>query len=147
MVLVRPTTVFAVVSGAFPPRNQLALYGMQIVSKTAKMWWAEKAAWFRNVPWTAIEPTLGQLEVRIHFGELAKKAKELGAVGTREKPAFSKELGRSFVGAAAYIADNMKGFRAPHAIPKEEYPSKKQRTFKTYEERKRELEARLKALA
>jgi len=133
MTLVRPTTLMAAISGAFPRRSELALSGMQIVSK-GNVWWAKKAAWFRNVPYTAIYPTTGQMEVRIHFGRLAKEAKARGETGTKEKPAYSERLKRYFVGAAAYIADHMKGFSAPHAKPKEEWESRLRRTYHTMEE-------------
>jgi hypothetical protein len=85
---------------------------MQIVAKSDKLWWAEKAAWFRNVPVTAVTPSPAQAEVRVKFGTLAREAKEKKATGTREKPAYSTRLGRYFVGAAAYIADNMAGYKA-----------------------------------
>jgi len=133
MVLVRPSLVLATISGAIPSRAELSMYGMQLVGK-GNLWWAEKAAWFRNVPITAIYPTTGQLEVRIHFGRLAKEAKERGEVGTREKPAYSEKLGRYFVGAAAYIADHMKDFKAPHALRPEEYPSRMRKTYRTLSE-------------
>jgi hypothetical protein len=141
MVLVRPTVVMGVITGAFPRRSELALYGMQIVSK-GRVWWAEKAAWFRNVPVTAIFPTDGQLQTRIRFGELAKEAKAMGATGTREKPAKSERLGKYFVGAAAYIADHMYGYKAPARMKPEEYPSRIRRTFKTLEERRAEAIAK-----
>jgi hypothetical protein len=131
----------ATITGAFPRRSELALYGMQIVSK-GRLWWAEKAAWFRNAPVTAIFPTTGQIETRIHFGELAKRAKEERKTGTREKPARSERLGRNFVGAAAYIADNMYGFRAPTRIAPEEYPSRLRKTYRTLEELRGLLAAR-----
>ena len=135
MVLVRPTTIVSVVSAAFPRRSELPLYGMQIVSRGG-LWWAEKTAWFRNVPVTAVVPTPGQIETRIRFGELAKEAKAKGAVGTREKPALSSRLGRYFVGAAAYIADNMVGYRASKRLSPEAYPSKLRKTVHTLEELK-----------
>ena len=133
MTLARPTVILAAITGAFPRRSELPIYGMQIVSK-GNVWWAEKAAWFRNVPYTAVHPTTGQIEVRIHFGRLAKEAKARGETGTKEKPAYSERLGRYFVGAAAYIADHMKGFKAPHAMRPEEYPSRLRRSLHTLEE-------------
>jgi hypothetical protein len=141
MVLVRPTVVFGVVSGAFPRRSELAVYGMQIVSK-GNVWWAEKAAWFRNVPVTALFPTEGQIQVRIKFGELAKEAKAKRLTGTKDKPAKSERLGRYFVGAAAYIADHMHGFRAPKALPKEAWESRLRRTARTLEDLKAEAARR-----
>jgi hypothetical protein len=135
MVLVRPTTVLATVTGAFPRRSELALYGLQIVGK-GNVWWAEKASWFRNVPVTAVYPTPGQIETRIHFGELARRAKETGQVGTRTSPKLSSRLGRYLVGSAAYIADNMAGFTASKRMAPEQYPSKLRRTLRTLEELK-----------
>lgn len=135
MVLVRPTAVLASISGAFPRRSELPLYGMQIVGK-GNVWWAEKAAWFRNVPVTAVYPTEGQIETRIHFGDLAREAKARGEVGTRTNPKLSTRLGKYFVGSAAYIADNMAGFRASKRMSPEQYPSKLRKTLRTLEELK-----------
>jgi hypothetical protein len=135
MVLLRSTAVLAAVTGAFPRRSELALYGMQLVGK-GNVWWAEKASWFRNVPVTAVYPTPGQVEARIRFGELARKAKETGQVGTRTSPKLSNRLGRYFVGSAAYIADNMAGFTASNKMSPEQYPSKLRRTLRTLEELK-----------
>jgi len=136
MVLVRPTFVMSAVTQVFPRRSELAIYGMQIVSRGG-VWWAEKAAWFRNTPITVLEPTDGQIQTRIRFGELAKEAKEKGLTGTREKPAKSERLGRYFVGAAAYIADKMAGYRAPARKAPEEYLSRTRRTYRTLDELKR----------
>ena len=138
MVLVRPTFVMSAVTQVFPRRSELAIYGMQIVSRGG-VWWAEKAAWFRNTPITVLEPTDGQIQTRIRFGELAKEAKERGLTGTKEKPAKSERLGRYFVGAAAYIADKMVGYRAPAKLAPEAYPSKLRKTFRTLDELKAEV--------
>jgi hypothetical protein len=135
MVLVRPTAVLATMTGAFPRRSELPLYGMQLVGK-GNVWWAEKTAWFRNVPVTAVYPTPGQIETRIRFGELAKRAKAEGKTGTRASPALSTRLGRYFVGSAAYIADNMAGFTASRRLAPEQYPSRLRRTLRTLEELK-----------
>jgi len=135
MVLVRPTVVFGILKTAIPPRWDLAVYGMQIVEKGGVKW-AEKAAWFRNVPYTAIDPTEGQMEVRIYFGELAKQAK--GKKGL----VVSERLGKELPPAAALIADRMVGFRAPHAKPPELYPSKLRRTKFTLEDLKAKLRAK-----
>lgn len=105
MVLVRPTFVMAAVSGTFPARPELALFGMQLVGR-GNVHWAEKAAWFRNVPITAVYPTPAQAEVRVRFGEMAKEAKAKGEINKT-----SKRLGKWLPGAAAYIADNFYGFR------------------------------------
>jgi hypothetical protein len=135
MVLLRPTAVLASVTGAFPRRSELALYGMQLVGK-GNVWWAEKASWFRNVPVTAVYPTPGQIETRIQFGDLARRAKEIGETGTKANPKLSRRLGRYLVGSAAYIADNMAGFRASKRMAPEQYPSRLRRTLRTLEELK-----------
>lgn len=106
MTLVRPTFVMAAIAGTFPARFELPLYGMQIVSR-GRVTWAEKAAWFRNVPVTAVYPTPAQAEVRVRFGEMAKEAKARGEINK-----VSSRLGKWLPGAAAYIADHFHGFRA-----------------------------------
>jgi hypothetical protein len=123
------------VTGAFPRRSELVVFGLQLVGK-GNVWWAEKASWFRNPPVTAVHPTQGQIEVRVRFGELAKEAKARGEVGTRTSPKLSTRLGKYLVGSAAYIADNMAGYRAPNALRPEEWPSRLKRTYRTLEELK-----------
>lgn len=137
MVLVRPTVITAALTGTFPARPALPLFGMQIVSR-GNVHWAEKAAWFRNVPYTAVYPHDGQIEARIRFGELAREAKARGEINK-----VSKRLGKWLPGAAAYIADNMAGYRAPSAMPKEQWPSTTKRTLRTLEELKSMYEARI----
>jgi hypothetical protein len=114
---------------AMPSRPELSIYGMQIVQKGRVI--AKKAAWFRNVPHTVWNPTLGQLEIRYIFGMLAREAKERGMVGTRDNPRTSTRLGEAYYGSAAYIADNMYGRTAPHRLSPEEWPSRKRRTLRT----------------
>ncbi|MGC8583513.1 MAG: hypothetical protein ACP5MH_07255 [Thermoproteus sp.] len=133
MVLVRASFVMAAVSGEMTRRNELARVGMQLVTR-GNVWWAQKAAWFRNVPYTAIYPTVGQMEARVHFARLAREAKSAGETGTRTKHVMSDRLKREFIGAAAYIADKMAGFKAPHAMRPEEYPSRMRRSVHTAEE-------------
>lgn len=128
MVLVRPTVITAALTGTFPARPELPLFGMQLVAR-GRVYWAEKAAWFRNVPYTAIYPHPGQIEARIRFGELAREAKARGEINK-----VSTRLGKWLPGAAAYIADNMAGYRAPSAIPREQWPSTTRRTYRTMEE-------------
>jgi hypothetical protein len=140
MVLVRPAFVLAALQQAMPPRSELALYGLQIVQKGRVI--AKKAAWFRNVPYTVWNPTTGQLETRYYFGMLAKEAKARGEVGTRDRPRQSTRLGEFFYGSAAYIADHMAGFRAPHRLSPEEWPSRRRRTLRTLDGVEAELRAR-----
>jgi hypothetical protein len=140
MVLVRPAFVMAAVSMSMPPRSELALYGLQLVQKGNVI--AKKAAWFRNVPYTAWNPTTGQLEARYMFGMLAREAKARGQVGTRDRPMVSTKLGEAFYGSAAYIADNMKGWTAPHRLPPDQWPSRLRRTLRTLAGVEDELRAR-----
>jgi hypothetical protein len=133
MVLVRPTVLMAAIGGGvFPRRSELALYGMQIVSRGGVVW-AEKAAWFRNVPVTAVYPTLGQMEIRVAFGSIASKAKGEKGLKTVTNPA-SKAYGKQLPPAAARVANEMPGRKAPHALAPEEYPSKLRHTLHTVKE-------------
>jgi len=133
MTLVRPSVLMAALGGAFPGRQELALTGMQIVGK-GNVRWAKKSAWFRNVPVTAVYPTVAQMEVRVAFANMAREAKEKNMTGTRAKPAYSKRLEREFVGAAAYIADNFYGFKSANRKSPEEYPSRLRKTLHTADE-------------
>ena len=72
MTLVKPQFVLASVTGIAPRRADLALYGMQLVSRGGVVW-AKKAGWFRNVPYTAYEPTPMQMAVRIALGEFMRE--------------------------------------------------------------------------
>jgi len=71
MVLVKPQLVVAVMSNAMVPRSDLSLYGMQLVGR-GNVVWAKKAAWFRNVPYTAAYPTKMQVAVRLALAEFMK---------------------------------------------------------------------------
>ena len=142
MVIARPTTVMAMVGGVFPARHELAMYGMQIVSK-GRVEWAKKAAWFRNVPYTAIYPHEGQIETRIQFGVYAKEAASMsvdavaaacgGQVYDRARNLVLCN-GMVLPKVAAYIMAKMKGFRAPGRLEPAQYPSRHRRTFHTIEE-------------
>jgi len=151
MVLVRPTFVLAALSGAFPSRAELPAFGIQLVSR-GNVRWAQKAAWFRNVPYTAINPHTGQMEIRVMFGETAREGASKGAegiareVGGRVVPGVRGKLvqlpdGRILPPVAAYIAVKMKGKRAPDRMPPESYPSKLKRSVHTMEELRAALES------
>jgi len=141
MVLVRPTVLMAAVGGGiFPRRSELVLYGMQLVSRGG-VTWAEKAAWFRNVPVTAVYPTLGQMEIRVMFGRTASKAKGEKGLKTVTNPA-SKAYGKQLPPAAATVANELTGRKAPHSLAPEEYPSKLRRTLHTMKELEEYLSAR-----
>lgn len=118
---VLPASVIAtIMAGNSVPRSQLSLSGV-VLRKTPP--WSKKPMTISKVPYTAIRPTKGQMEVRIHFGRLGKEAKRLGEINTEGYP-----------GSAGYIKRKMKGFVAPHSMRPEDYPSKKRRTFHTLEE-------------
>jgi hypothetical protein len=129
-MIVRPTVVAGIIGATFPRRNEMALYGLQIVSRGG-VEWAEKPMWFRNVPYTAVHPTLGQLETRIHFGELASAAKGTKGLQT---VTTGPSAGKRLPGAAKTIAERMPGYRAPNRLEPTEYPSKLRRTLHTLEE-------------
>ena len=133
MVLVRPTVVTAALGGVFPSRAELPMYGLQIVRK-GRVVWASKPFWFRNVPYTAIFPTLGQMEWRVEFGETAKGLKGTKGFGTLAEAGKKLPAGATVVKVAAEIQRALKGKRAPHRLSPEEYPSRKRRTFHTIDQ-------------
>ena len=132
MVLLRGATVAAMASASMTPRNRLVLSGLQLVSK-GRATWAEKEAWLRNPPHTAANPTLGQLEVRIQFGELARTAK--GTKGLQTITTGPK-AGKKVPGAAKVIAERMYGYRAPHREDPSRWESRLRRTLHTLDELK-----------
>jgi len=153
MTLVRPSFVLAAATERPLARWELSTAGLQLVQKGAVIW-AKKGAWFRNPPYT-VGPWAhtGQLEVRAEFGKLAqeaagKSAEEIARIvgGTVIEGKTGKLIqmpdGRILPPVAAYIAAKMKGFRAPHALKPEEYPSRKRRTAYTLAQIEKELEAR-----
>jgi len=72
MVLMAGPKILSALTGAVVPRSQLVIYGMQLVSR-GNVRWARKAAWFRNPPYTAINPTKMQAVVRVAFGEFMQR--------------------------------------------------------------------------
>jgi hypothetical protein len=131
MVLLRGATIAAMASGAMTPRNTLVMSGLQLVTK-GNVTWAEKEAWLRNPPYTAVHPTAGQMEIRIKFGSIAHAAK-----GSRGLRAITKgkKTGKVVPAVAAHIAENPPG-PAPSRLSPEEYPSRLRRTVHTLEELK-----------
>jgi len=121
MVLLKPHVIMGAMNPAMP-RSQVSAYGIQLVS-AGKMTWAKRAAFFRNQPYTAVAPHLGQVEVRIAFGEAASKAEGKTGLAPDGLP-----------WAAHYVREELTGYRAPDAMDPEDYPSKKKRTFRTLED-------------
>ena len=129
MVLLRPQTLLAAF-GKPMPRNNLGAKGVQIYGPGA-MFWSKKALIIRNAPYTIENPTLGQIETRLQFAALAREAKERG---------LTKGFYRGLPGAAGYIQEVMKDYRAADSLAPEEYPSRVKRSFHTEEELRRMLE-------
>lgn len=113
------------VSGAGMPRWQASVAGVQLVTRPVA--WSKKPAYLRNQPYTAISPHKGQIEARLKLAEIAKRHK--GETGFKE--------GLPII--AYYVKTEMKGYRAPHAMSEEDYPSKARRSFHTASELERML--------
>ena len=99
------------------------------------MWWSKKGIIARKAPYTIDNPHPGQIETRIHFGEIARKYE--GAKGFVE--------GLPVV--AWHIKDEMSGYKAPSRMDPKDYPSKKFHTVHTLEQLKAMLAAKKKAVA
>jgi len=129
MVLLRPQTLLAAF-GKPMPRSNIGAKGVQIYAPGA-MSWAKKALIIRNAPYTIENPTIGQMEARVHFAKIASKAKGM------------RGLRNGLPGAASFIQEEMANYKADHSMPPEEYPSRQRRTFHTAEELRRILMKKL----
>ena len=131
MVLVRMTSIIAGLTGKPESRPELST-GMQLVGR-GRVRWAKKPFWLRNAPYT-VGPYAhdGQIEVRVAFASAAHQAKGMKGIDPETRLPW----------AAAHVKKKLKGYRAPHAMDPEKYPSKIQRTAFTEEDLKRELERR-----
>lgn len=137
MTVVRGDILIAgVVSGGKAmARWQRGAKFMQIYAP-GRMFWSKKPIIMRNAPFTIESPHLGQIQVRVQFGELAKTIK--GQHGFRNGLPL----------AAATIQERLRGWKAPDRMVPEEYPSKLKHTIHTIEELKRmERELRQRARA
>ena len=128
MVLVRPQVILAA-HGKPGPRASLAATGIQIYS-SGGMYWSKKPLIIRNVPYTAANPHAGQIETRIHFGEIA-----------------SSTAGMPLMERLRTISERMRGYRAPSKMAESEYPSKRHGSYHTLEELKSMLEKKKVAAA
>jgi len=119
MALLRGSVVFAAALGAMPSRAAIPLTGVQLCRAP---WWSKKPFYLRNPPYTILSPHEGQIQTRIHFGEIASKAK--GSKGFKDG-----------LPAVAYaVKSEMKGWTAPARMAKEAYPSRARRTVHTLDE-------------
>ena len=137
MVLLRPTTVAMMAEEKPVDRAMLSVAGVQLVHRGGVIW-ARKGAWLRNPPYT-VGPWahLGQLEVRIAFGEAARQAKgEKGLKDTKYGP---------LPPACAHVIDKVTGYKAPDRLSAEAYPSRIRRTAYTVEQLKRFMRAKRRA--
>ena len=121
MALLRGGVVFAAALGAMPARPAIALTGVQLCRAP---WWSKKPFYLRNPPYTILSPHKGQIETRIHFGEIAAGAK--GSRGFKD----------GLPAVAAAVKAGMKGYTAPSRMAKEAYPSRARRTVHTLDELK-----------
>ena len=120
MVLVRPQTILAGF-GKAQPRSAIGAKGLQIYSPGG-MFWSKKGLIVRNPPYTIENPHLGQIEVRMQFGEIARRhAGERGFIDGLPAVAY-------------YIRQELSGYRAPNRLPEGQYPSATKKTFHTLEE-------------
>jgi hypothetical protein len=120
MTLLRASTVVTGLVGGVAARSKLNAANAIVIS--AAPWWSKKGAVIKNAPYTINNPTKGQLQVRMAFGDIAK--------------AKSGVPNAAYKGAAGFIArttaqGGMQGYRAPGAMAKGSYPSKAQHTFHT----------------
>ena len=125
MVLVRSQVVFAGISRTPTPRRLLVVSGLQIVDAGGIKRWSNKEFFLRSPPYTAVFPTDAQLDIRGSLTNIAHSLK--GKLKGRLH--LSEKLNRLLPGAAAFVADTMKGYKSPLSVG----PSA-QRTYHTGDE-------------
>jgi len=124
MVLVRSQVVFAGISKTPTPRRLLVVSGLQIVDAGGIKRWSNKEFFLRSPPYTAVFPTDAQLDIRGSLTNIAHSLK--GKIKGLQR---SQKLNRLLPGAAAFVADTMKGYKSPLRVG----PSP-QRTYHTGDE-------------
>jgi len=124
MVLVRSQVVFAGISKTPTPRRLLVVSGLQIVDAGGIKRWSNKEFFLRSPPYTAVFPTDAQLDIRGSLTNIAHSLK--GKIKGLQR---SQKLNRLLPGAAAFVADTMKGYKSPLRVG----PSA-QRTYHTGDE-------------
>lgn len=125
----------AAAGGSAEARWQMGSQSIQVYAPGG-MFWSRKALIFRNAPYTINNPHLGQIEVRVRFGEIAKAH------------AGSKGHVEGLPAVAYYVKRELTGFKSPDRLSEADYPSRKFHTIHTLEQLKRlEREKRAKARA
>jgi hypothetical protein len=108
MTLVRAQVIFSGLSRTPTPRRLLVVSGLQIVDAGRMKRWTDKEFFLRNPPFTAVSPTDAQLDIRGSLTNIARAMK--GVKGLQ----FSSVLNKYLPGAAAAVADTMKGYHSPY---------------------------------
>lgn len=118
MTLVRPQVIVAMTDPRPAPRYKMATASMQLVTR-GDVVWAKRAAWLRNIPFTADPYSAheGQLETRIHFGDIAHRA-----LGRSKREAAYQ--GSVLPPAAQEVKKGMKDYRARLRMDPSKYPSR-----------------------
>ena len=113
------------------PRNAIGAKAIQVYGPGG-VTWSKKALIMRNAPYTIENPTPGQIETRLNFGNHAK-----AAVGCRG-------LVDGLPCVAAALKKELHGYRAPSRKPETEWESRTKPSFHTMDELERMLEEKRK---
>jgi hypothetical protein len=109
MTLVRAQVVFSGLSRTPTPRRLLVVSGLQIVDAGRMKRWTDKEFFLRNPPFTAVSPTDAQLDIRGSLTAIASSLK-----GQLKGLKYSSKTGKWLPGAAAVVADTLKGYHSPY---------------------------------
>jgi hypothetical protein len=128
MAVLKPQVIVSGIVALQEPRASASANGV-VVARVGRMFWTKRWAglYIKNMPSTAVFPHKGQIETRINFGTVASSGKG------------SKGFVNGLPAVAALIQQRVKGYHAPDAMPKEDYPSRKRRTYHTIEDLKKML--------
>ncbi len=109
------------------PRNAIGAKGIQVYGPGG-VTWSKKALIMRNAPYTIENPTLGQIQTRLNFGDHAKAA------------AGCRGLVDGLPCVAAALRNALKGYRAANSKPPSEWESRTKPSFHTMDELRTMLE-------
>ena len=123
MAVIRADVLLAGLAGA----HSRSARGASFMQLARAPGWAKKPYVLKNAPHTIVSPHPGQIQIRVAFGAVGKSMK--GSKGFKD--------GLPIV--AATVKERITGFKAPFALPEEEYPSKVKHTVHTMEELQRML--------